>query len=695
MAGGQIWPGSPEPLGATVDADGVNVALYSAAADAVEVCLFDDAGAQTDRLTLPGRTGAVWHGYLPGVRAGQHYGYRVHGPWAPGDGHWFNPAKLLIDPYTRALAGTPVAHPATRSARRDGSPDRRDSAPYVPRSVVLAGRPAPAWHPPPRPAADTVVYELHVKGFTATLPAVPARLRGSFAGLAHPAAIEHLVRLGVTAVELLPVQYSVTEPALARRGLTNYWGYNTLGYFAPDARLAATSDPVAEFAAMVDSLHAAGLEVILDVVYNHTAEGPPGGPTLAFRGIDNRAYYRLERDRSRYRDYTGCGNTLDVRQPAVLRMVLDSLRYWVCAMGVDGFRFDLASALTRGADGVEAHPAFLAAAAQHRVLRAVRLIAEPWDLGGDGYRVGGFGAPWAEWNGRYRDAVRDFWRGEAADLSELGTRLAGSADLYSTDRRGPAASVNFVTAHDGFTLRDLVSYRRKHNAANGEGGADGTDDNRSVNFGVEGDTADRRVREARQRQVRNLLTTLLLSAGTPMLLAGDEFGNTQHGNNNVYCQDNPLSWLDWSAVDAELLEFTRRLLALRAAEPVLRRGMFFTGEATGRPARRDLTWYRPDGAVCSHADWHQPGARTLGAYLDGHRTDRRDQRGRPITGNSYLFWLHAGDSDVDITLPAAASCYAIAIDTARRHTGHRPAGRRMSMAATSVLVLRAGGDPTG
>jgi isoamylase len=681
----RVWPGRAEPRGVTVDAGGVNVALFSAEATAVEVCLFDPAGLET-RVALPSRTESVWHGYLPGVRPGARYGFRVHGPWEPAAGRWFNPAKLLADPYARRLSGRLVQHEALRAVAAEGGPDPRDTAAYVPLSVVAA-EPRPARRPALRPWADTVIYELHVRGFTKRMPEVPERLRGTYAGLASPAAVRHLTRLGVTAVELLPVHASVTERSVAGRGLVNYWGYNTLGYFAPDPRYSAGEDPVAEFRAMVDALHAAGIEVLLDVVYNHTAEGPPDGPTLSLRGIDNRAYYRLDpADNARYRDYTGCGNTLDVRTGATLRLILDSLRYWVSVMGVDGFRFDLASALARGDDGVDEHSPFLAAVGQDPVLRDVRLIAEPWDLGSDGYRVGGFGAPWAEWNGRYRDAVRDFWRGELPRLAELGTRLAGSEDLYGP--RGPHASVNFLTAHDGFTLRDLVSYRRKHNAANGERGADGTDDNRSVNFGAEGDTADPEILALRRKQVRNLLATLLLSAGTPMLLAGDELGNTQHGNNNAYCQDNEVSWVDWSTVDSELLEFTRSLLALRAAEPVFRRAGFFTGSTVDD--RRDITWYRPDAQVVTDADWQRPGDRTLGAYLDGKRTDRHDRKGRPQAGRSYLLWLHSGQSDVDILLPPAAPAYSVAFDTAGRLSGRYRAGAALWMPARSVLLLRAG-----
>ncbi len=683
-----VYPGRPEPLGATPDGDGVNFALYSAEASRVELCLFDAEGTE-HRVALDRCTESVWHGYLPGVGPGQRYGYRVAGPWHPAQGRWFNPAKLLVDPYARALVGSLGGHDALASGPADGVPDPRDSAPYVPRSVVVDPPPV-VERPPLRPLHDTVLYEAHVRGLTARLPGVPAPLRGTYAGLAHPATVAHLVELGVTAVELLPVQYSVTEPSVAARGLTNYWGYNTLGYFAPDTRFAAGDDAVGEFRSMIEDLHAADLEVILDVVYNHTAEGPPDGPTLCWRGIDNRTYYRLEPDgASRYRDYTGCGNTLDLRQPPVLRMVLDSLRYWVSAMGVDGFRFDLASALARSSDGVDRYSGFLAAVGQDPLLRTVRLIAEPWDLGLDGYQVGGFPAPWAEWNGRYRDAVRDFWRGAAPDLSELGTRLAGSEDLYGLSGRAPSASVNFVTAHDGFTLRDLVSYQSKHNAANGEQGADGTDDNRSVNFGVEGDSDDPAVSSARHRQVRNVLTTLLLSAGTPMLLAGDEFGNTQSGNNNVYCQDNELSHLDWSTVDAELLEFVRLLLALRAAEPVFRRATFFTGRPDGTPPRRDIRWYRPDGVELTHADWHRAGGRTLGMYLDGTRTGRCDERGAGVTGASYLLWLHADDSEVTVSLPTGS--FSAVLDSTGPRIGEYPAGARVGLPARSVLLLRAGG----
>ena len=684
----EVWPGSAEPRGSTADEHGVNFAVYSAEATAVELCLLDTAGDET-RVPLPGHTEQVWHGYVPGLSPGTRYGFRVHGPWEPAAGRLFNPAKLLADPYARRLSGALIPNDALRIGT-DGRPDPRDTARYVPLSVVTAPL-AAMTRSPLRPWPDTVLYEMHVRGFTKTMPGVPERLRGTYAGLGSPAAIEHLVTLGVTAVELLPVHLSLTEPSVTARGLTNYWGYNTAAYFAPDPRYAAGDDPVAEFRAMVDSLHAAGIEVILDVVYNHTAEGGPDGPTLSLRGIDNRTYYRLEPgDRFRYRDYTGCGNTLDVRQAGTLRLILDSLRYWVQTMGVDGFRFDLASALARRDDSVDHNSGFLAAVAQDPVLREVRLIAEPWDLGTDGYQVGAFGPPWAEWNGRYRDAVRDFWRGGLPYLSELGTRVAGSEDVYGPGGRGPYSSVNFVTAHDGFTLRDLVSYERKHNGANGEHGRDGTDDNRSVNFGVEGETADPTVQALRRKQVRNMLATLVLSAGTPMLLAGDELGNTQAGNNNAYCQDSPISWLDWADVDADLLEFTRQLLALRAGEPVFRRQTFFTGQPAGFPPRRDLSWYAPTGGRVTDAEWQRAGGDTLGMFLDGTRADRYDEHGIQLLGHSHLLYFHHGRADVEITLPDAAPVYTVVLDTAERLTGRCSAGATMPMTERSVVVLRAG-----
>jgi len=693
-------PGSPFPLGTTVTEDGVNFALWSAGAQAVELCLFDETGAEHP-VWLTEQTYHVWHGFVPGVRPGQRYGYRVHGPWRPADGMWFNPRKLLADPYARAYSGTVTYHPAIYAAQPDDAPDHGDSAPYVPRSVVVA--PAGTRLPPgPRTAwADTVIYELHVRGFTMRHPKIPEPLRGTYAGLAHPAAVEHLVNLGVTAVELLPVHHSVTEPWIAANGLTNYWGYNSLGYFAPDARYSSSGDvgqQVTEFREMVRALHEAGIEVILDVVYNHTAESGPHGPVYSFRGIDNGAYYRLEPgDRSRYRDYTGCGNTLDIRQFHALQMVMDSLRYWITEMGVDGFRFDLASALARSLHDVDRLSSFMAVVHQDPVVNQVKLIAEPWDLGEGGYQVGEFPPLWTEWNGRFRDSVRDFWRGAPTSMAELATRMSGSSDLYADDGRRPFASINFVTCHDGFTARDLVSYQRKHNEANQEHNRDGTNDNRSYNFGVEGATDDPAVKAARLRQIRNLLSTLVLATGVPMLLAGDEMLRTQRGNNNAYCQDNEISWLDWSMLDdpdaARLLRFSQRLLRLRGGSPVFRQRSFFLGEPTGEDGQvKDLAWFRPDGHEMTHHDWHSPRACTLGMYLHGKAGGTNDETWPE--DHSYLLWLHAGESDIEVVPPGQpwADGYRTVLDTADEDGFVAdlsvPAGEPLTMTARSVVLLR-------
>ncbi|MGH3734966.1 MAG: glycogen debranching protein GlgX [Micromonosporaceae bacterium] len=697
MNGPVVRPGSPYPLGATVTEDGVNFALWSAAADAVELCLFAADGTQRIHW-LTEQTYHVWHGFVPGVRPGQRYGYRVHGPWRPEQGHRFNPAKLLMDPYSRAYAGEVGYHDAIYATDGDGRLDSRDSAPYVPRSIVVANDTAPVPPGPRTPWADTVIYEVHVRGFTQRHPGIREHLRGTYAGMAHPAAIEHLVRLGVTAVELLPVHQSVTEPAVAARGLSNYWGYNSLGYFAPDARYSSSGDAgqqVAEFRSMVAALHEAGIEVILDVVYNHTAEGGPDGPMLSFKGIDNEAYYRLEPDeKARYRDYTGCGNTLDLRQFHALQMVMDSLRYWVTEMGVDGFRFDLASALARSLHDVDQLSSFMAVVHQDPVVSQTKLIAEPWDLGEGGYQVGEFPPLWTEWNGRYRDAVRDFWRGAGHPLAEVGARVSGSADLYADDGRKPFASINFVTAHDGFTLRDLVSYQHKHNEANGEDNRDGTDDNRSYHFGVEGPSDDPQVTAARRRQIRNLLTALLLSTGVPMLVAGDELLRTQQGNNNPYCQDNELSWLDWElGPEAKrLLEFARRLVALRRESPVLRQRSFVRRGSTAQ--LKHLAWFGPGGEELTDTEWQEAGRTTLGMYLGGDDL-HPDPMGAPITDASYLLWLHAGDSEVAVTPPGPpwAAGYRVVLDTADE-TGFPdrpdvPPGAALSLTARSVVLLRA------
>ncbi|WP_028805800.1 glycogen debranching protein GlgX [Streptomyces sp. 142MFCol3.1] len=709
-----VWPGAPTPLGARfrVGPDGVagtNFALWAGGAEAVELCLFDERGVET-RVPLTELTHEIWHGFVPDVLPGRRYGYRVHGRWDPWTGARWNPAKLLLDPYARAVDGDFSLPPEVYGHVRDWPQqqvadtvrDDRDSAPYVPKGVVVHDD--DDWsddHRPKTPWADSVIYEVHVRGFTRLHPGVPEELRGTYAGLAHPAAVEHLVRLGVTAVELLPVHQFAHEDHLLRKGLKNYWGYNSIGYFAPHAGYAAsgrTGQQVGEFKRMVRALHAAGIEVILDVVYNHTAEAGELGPMLSLRGIDNRGYYRLQSDARRYADYTGCGNTLHVVQPHVLRLITDSLRYWVTEMGVDGFRFDLAAALARSMHDVDMLSPFLAVIAQDPVLRRVKLIAEPWDVGSGGYQVGAFPPLWTEWNDRYRNAVRDFWRGALPDVRDLGYRLSGSSDLYAWGGRRPYASVNFVTAHDGFTLRDLVSYERKHNEANGEANRDGSDDNRAWNCGAEGETGDDRVGALRRRQLRNLLTTLLLSTGVPMLVAGDEFGRTQRGNNNAYCQDNEISWVDWSHLDdpgwRALFDLTSRLIALRHEHPVLRRRAFFSGRAHSADGLRDLAWFTARGTEMTERDWYAPAA-TLGMYLSGRDIPGRDARGVPVVDDSFLAVLHAGDRPVAFVLPGTpwAARYEVVVDTSREEQGEapgveHPAGASITVPARSVLLLR-------
>ncbi|MFF4212745.1 glycogen debranching protein GlgX [Streptomyces sp. NPDC001796] len=715
-----VWPGAPTPLGARFRAgpDGVagtNFALWAGGAEAVELCLFDGPGPQSreTRVRLTELTHEIWHGFVPGVMPGQRYGYRVHGRWDPWTGARWNPAKLLLDPYARAVDGEFSLPPEVYGHVRDWPDqhvadtvrDDRDSAPHVPKGVVVHDD--DDWaddHRPKTPWADSVIYELHVRGFTRLHPDIPEELRGTYAGLAHPAAIEHLVKLGVTAVELLPVHQFAHEDHLLGRSLRNYWGYNSIGYFAPHAAYASTGtagQQVGEFKRMVKALHSAGIEVILDVVYNHTAEAGELGPTLSLKGIDNRGYYRLQSDARRYADYTGCGNTLHVVQPQVLRLITDSLRYWVTEMGVDGFRFDLAAALARSMHDVDMLSPFLAVIAQDPVLRRVKLIAEPWDVGSGGYQVGAFPPLWTEWNDRYRGAVRDFWRGALPDVRDLGYRLSGSSDLYAWGGRRPYASVNFVTAHDGFTLRDLVSYERKHNEANGEGNRDGSDDNRSWNCGAEGDTDDERIRALRRRQLRNLLTTLLLSTGVPMLVAGDEMGRTQRGNNNAYCQDNEIGWVDWS-LPADpgwraLFDLTCRLIALRHRHPVLRRRAFFSGRPQAADGLRDLAWFTPRGAEMTERDWYAPAA-TLGMYLSGRDIPGRDARGAPVVDDSFLAVLHAGDRPVSFVLPGPpwAERYELVVDTSREEQAQAPgteyrAGATVTVPARAVLLLKVAG----
>ena len=710
LRGPDAWPGAWDPLGVTVDEGGANVALWAADATSVDLCVFDDEGVET-RIALRDSTFHVFHGYVPGLRPGTRYGFRVDGPWDPWHGDRSNHDKLLMDPYARAIEGEYVPHPATRGHRGNDDTVRSDadSGPFVPRSVVVGTEPYD-WQGdehPRTPWTETVIYEMHVKGQTIRHPDVPEPLRGTYAGLAHPASIEYLTGLGVTAVELLPIHHFISEDHLLAQGMTNHWGYNTLGFFAPHAEYSASGtggEQVTEFKDMVRALHAAGLEVILDVVYNHTAEGSERGPTLSLRGIDNAGYYRL-RDGRHYADYTGCGNTLNASEPHVLQLIMDSLRYWVTEMHVDGFRFDLASALARSFHDVDMLGTFMTTIQQDPVLRTVKLIAEPWDIGHGGYQVGAFPPLWTEWNDKYRDAVRDYWRG-AGGLSELGWRLTGSADLYASEGRLPFASINFVTAHDGFTLRDLVSYDTKHNEANRENNGDGTDNNRSWNHGVEGETDDPAILELRRRQIRNLTTTLLLSTGVPMLTAGDELGRTQRGNNNAYCQDNELSWLAWDLEDwqRDLHEFTRRIIRLRRSHHVFSTKYFFQGVAHRPGGPKDLAWLRDDGTELTDLDWSSGERRMIAMYLSGDlRT--RDAQGRRQGDDTFLLVLNGSARAGRFRLPGPpfGTEYAVVADTVSGRAVDVTAdpggalgptmarGTYLPMTAFSAALLRVGG----
>jgi isoamylase len=696
-----VWPGAAYPLGATWDGSGTNFALFSEVAERVELCLFDDRDAET-RLELTEVDGFVWHCYLPGVGPGQRYGYRVTGPYDPRRGHRCNPAKLLLDPYGKAVDGLVRWDDALLGYRTDApdQPSGTDSAPFMPRNVVV--NPYFDWTGDRQlrtPYHQTVIYEAHVRGLTIRHPQVPADLRGTYAGLASPAVIEHLTRLGITAIELMPVHQSVPERDLAARGLTNYWGYNTIGFFAPHNGYSGSGEPhgqVAEFKSMVKTLHAAGIEVILDVVYNHTAESGAQGPTLSFRGIDNAAYYRLDDDDpSRYLDYTGCGNSLNARHPHSLQLIMDSLRYWVLDMHVDGFRFDLAAALARELHEVDRLSAFFELVQQDPVVSQVKLIAEPWDVGAGGYQVGRFPPLWTEWNGKYRDTVRDLWRGQPGTLPDFASRLAGSSDLYETSARRPVASINFVTCHDGFTVRDLVSYNRKHNEPNGDDNRDGTDDNRSWNCGTEGPTDDAAITELRARQVRNFLVTLFCSQGVPMLLAGDEIGRTQLGNNNAYCQDNDTSWIDWEAAGkhADLLDFTCELIALRRDHPVFRRRRFFSGTAPGNTGLGDIAWLTPAGAEMTVTDWGSD-ERALAVLLNGNAITEPGPRGEAIVDQSFLLLFNAADRPVTFTLPGAdpTADWEVVVDTAAPEPvagDPRPAANQLTVTSRAVVVLRA------
>ncbi len=701
-----VWPGHTYPLGATWGPEATNFSVHAPRADGAWVCLFDDEGGET-RFPLTERNLGIWHGAVPGVAPGTTYGFRVDGPWEPHQGLRFNPAKLLLDPFARAVSGELTVDPAIY-AYVDGSPEKRndtDSAPFVPRSVVVHdefdwGDDAPLRHR----WRDTVIYELHVKGMTALHDRVPEHLRGTYAGLATPAVVDYLRDLGVSAVELLPIHQFVSEPALADRGLTNYWGYNSIGYFAPHAAYSSAGDrgqQVSEFKAMVRSLHAAGIEVILDVVYNHTAEAGTDGPSLAFRGLDDRHFYtRVDGPRpghpggDAYWDVTGCGNTVNAADPAALRLILDSLRYWVTEMHVDGFRFDLMSALTRVDHRIDMTCHLLTAIGQDPVLRHVKLIAEPWDASMDGYRVGEFPPPWVEWNDQYRDAIRDFWRGHSQGIRTVATRLAGSSDLYADDGRSPYASINFITAHDGFTLRDLVSYERKHNEANGEHNRDGTDNNRSSNHGIEGETGDPRVLALRRRQAANLMATLCLSNGVPMITAGDERGRTQGGNNNAYCQDNEISWVDWRPDDAwlDVYEVTRAALRLRREHPALRQRHFFEGRPTMVGGPKDLAWLHPSGREMTADDWHDPTMAVIGMFVSGRPLRSPGPRGEQQVDASFLLWFNSGAAAQPVELPEndwVQTGEVVLSTDPRLPVGTQVrSGLELSLGACTVVVLR-------
>jgi glycogen operon protein len=691
----EVWPGRPFPLGPEWDGQGTNFSLFSENAARVELCLFDD-GVE-ERIELHERTAFNWHCYLPGVGPGQHYGYRVHGPYDPATGRRFNPSKLLLDPYAKQIDG-PVDWDAANTlpyvpsldADADLHLDETDSSPAIPKCVVVDPsfdweddaqvRPRVPWH-------ETVIYEVHVKGFTKRRDGVREDLRGTYGGLASEDSIAYLKSLGITAVELLPVHHIIDEGFLHARGLKNYWGYSSIGYFAPHSEYAATHDPVREFKGMVKALHHAGIEVILDVVYNHTAEGNHLGPMLSFRGVDNQSYYRLVPDDPRhYMDYTGTGNTLNPLHPTVLRLIMDSLRYFVTDCHVDGFRFDLASALAREFYEVDRLSAFFDIIHQDPILSQVKLIAEPWDVGPGGYQVGNFPILWSEWNGIYRDTMRDFWRG-AAPLRDFASRFGGSADLYENDGRRPFASINFITAHDGFTLRDLVSYNEKHNEANGEDNKDGTDDNRSWNCGAEGPSDDPAVCALRDRQARNFLATLALSQGVPMLLGGDEWGRSQGGNNNAWCQDNDISWLDWEAADEQLLEFARRVVELRRDHPVFRRTRFFEGKGEVLP---DVWWMRPDGRRMTRRDWDNLESRAIGVFLNGDELNVESQHGAELRDDSFLLLFNAHFEEISFRLPARrfGTRWEILLSTGSCAAARLAPGAEVTVESRSLAVLR-------
>ncbi|MFL5741184.1 MAG: glycogen debranching protein GlgX [Flavisolibacter sp.] len=701
----ETYPGSPFPLGATWDGQGVNFALFAENALGVDLCLFDgaDEKKESERIRITEVSHHVWHVYLPQARPGLLYGYRVYGPYEPENGHRFNPNKLLIDPYAKAVSGRVKWHDALFGYEM-GHPDGDlsfsdvDSAPYIPKSVVID--PAFNWEgdkPLKIPYHQSIIYEAHVKGFTFLHPGIPETIRGTYAAIAHPATIKYLKELGITAIELMPIHYFITDRHLQEKGLENYWGYNTIGFFAPDVRYSSNGtrgEQVMEFKNMVKELHKAGIEVILDVVYNHTAEGNQMGPTLSFRGIDNSSYYRLTEDKRYYMDYTGTGNTLNAQLPNVLRLIMDSLRYWILEMHVDGFRFDLAATLARELHEVDRLGSFFDIIHQDPVISQVKLIAEPWDIGEGGYQVGKFPPGWVEWNGKYRDCIRDYWRGAESMLGEFALRFTGSPDLYKDDYRRPTASVNFVTAHDGFTLNDLVSYNEKHNEANGEDNNDGESHNRSWNCGAEGETDDEGIRELRQKQKRNLLTTLFLSQGVPMLLAGDEMSRTQKGNNNAYCQDNEISWLHWDKADKGLLEFTQKLIHLYKNHPVFSRRRWFQGQPIKGVGIEDIAWFLPEGTEMTEENWKNDFAKSLGVFLSGHGLRTVNNKGKKIVDNSFYVVFNAYDGQLDYQLPSEkyGESWVKVLDTHENFIKEEgeifQAGDKISVQGRSVILLK-------